>query len=160
MLALRRSLADNRPANPSHSEVTMKARQLLVAACLLAGSASVATVSTPAAAESVAAPEVSLDELKTLVAKKTATIVDANGDKMYKDGHIPGAIHFATAKDKLAKLLPADKNTLVVAYCGGPLCTAWEDAAKEIKALGYKNVKHFKGGIKVWKSSGQQVEKA
>lgn len=138
----------------------MKARQLLVAACLLIGSAILPDISTPAAAESAVAPEVSLDELKTLVANKTATFIDANGDKVYKDGHIPGAIHFAAAKDKLATLLPADKNALVVAYCGGPLCTAWEDAAKAIKALGYTNVKHFKGGIKEWKSSGQQVEKA
>jgi rhodanese-related sulfurtransferase len=137
----------------------MLARHFFLAACLAASSTVSIFVSMPAVAESALAPEVSLDELKSLVAKKGATLIDANGEKMYKEGHVPGAIHFESSKAKLATVLPADKNALVVAYCGGPLCTAWEDAAKEIKALGYKNVKHFKGGIKEWKSSGQTIEK-
>ena len=47
-------------------------------------------------------------------------------------------------------MLPADKNALIVAYCGGPKCGAWKKAAKAAAALGYTNIKHFSGGISGW----------
>ncbi len=106
-----------------------------------------------------AAEEVSLAELKTLVETKKAFIIDANSKSSYKDGHIPGAISFAAHEDDLAKVLPQDKNALIIAYCGGPMCTAWEDPAKMAKKLGYSNIKHYKGGISTWKKEGQKVEK-
>jgi rhodanese-related sulfurtransferase len=105
------------------------------------------------------APEISLPELKKVVATKAATIIDANGVDMYKKGHIPGAISFAENGTKLATMLPADKATPIVAYCGGPMCEAWQDAAKAVQALGYTNVKHFKGGIKGWKDAGEHMDK-
>lgn len=117
-------------------------------------------VNAPAFADASIAPEISIDELKTLVDKKGAVILDANGDSVFKEGHIPGAIHYGSQQKNLAKVLPADKNALIVAYCGGPMCTAWEDAAKDAKKLGYTNIKHFKGGIKTWKSTGQKTEKS
>jgi rhodanese-related sulfurtransferase len=55
-------------------------------------------------------------------------------------------------------MLPADKNALVVAYCGGPACNAYKEGAKAAEELGYTNVKHFKGGISGWKASGAAVE--
>jgi rhodanese-related sulfurtransferase len=110
-------------------------------------------------AEGFTAPEVSLDELKKLVSEKSVVLVDANGTSTYKEGHIPGAIDFEKNEGDLAKVLPKDKKSLIVAYCGGPLCVAWEGAAKKITAMGYTNVKHFKGGIKGWKDSGQPVGK-
>ncbi len=111
-------------------------------------------------AEEAKAPEVSFEELKGLVAKKTAVLVDANGSSTYKEGHIPGAIDFEKHEGDLGKVLPKDKKTLIVAYCGGPLCVAWETAAKKLKTLGYTNVKHFKGGLKGWKDSGQALSKS
>lgn len=109
--------------------------------------------------EAAKAGELSLQELKTLVSKKGATLLDANGTDMFKDGHIPGAVNFEAHKASLAKVLPEDKKTLIVAYCGGPMCTAWEAAADEAIKLGYTNVKHFKGGIKGWKEAGGKTEK-
>jgi rhodanese-related sulfurtransferase len=118
---------------------------------------------TPApAAEAKAelAPQVTLDELKKIVADKSATILDANSSEMFADGHVPGAIHYGSNEGKLASVLPKDKNAPLVAYCGGPMCTAWEFAAKEAMQLGYTNIKHYKGGIKGWKDAGQPVEKS
>lgn len=102
------------------------------------------------------APEISLSELRALVEskdKKSMVIIDANSEKMYTEGHIPGALHFAKIEGKLASALPSDKNALVVAYCASPMCTAWEDPAAKVKALGYTNVKHLKAGIKGWKDA-------
>lgn len=102
--------------------------------------------------------EISFDELKTAVTARKATVIDVNGTWSFKEGHIPGAIDFESSKEQLASLLPKDKDALVVAYCGGPQCSAWEDGAKVAAGLGYKQIKHFKGGIKGWKEANGPVE--
>jgi rhodanese-related sulfurtransferase len=102
--------------------------------------------------------DISYDELKAAVEAKKAVVIDANGSSSFKEGHIPGAIDFEANKDKLATVLPADKNALVVAYCGGPQCSAWEDAAKVASSLGYKQVKHFTAGMKGWQDANGPVE--
>lgn len=104
-------------------------------------------------------PDISVKELKKAIADKKVTLIDVNGTGSWKDGHIPGAIDWQSSKDKLAKLLPQDKNALVVAYCGGPQCGAYAAAAKAAKALGYKNVKHLSAGISGWKEAGEKTEK-
>ncbi len=104
-------------------------------------------------------PDISVKDLKKAIADKKVTLIDVNGTGSWKDGHIPGAIDWQSSKDKLAKLLPQDKNALVVAYCGGPQCGAYAAAAKAAKALGYKNVKHLSAGISGWKEAGEKTEK-
>jgi rhodanese-related sulfurtransferase len=119
---------------------------LLFAAAAFAGSAKVADISQP--------------ELQAAIANKSAVIFDVNGTDSYKAGHIPGAIDYVAHKKQLASLLPADKNALVVAYCGNPSCHAYAAAADAAVALGYTNVKHFAGGIDGWKQSGAATEKS
>ena len=105
-------------------------------------------------------PDVSVSEVKTLSETKKAVIIDVNGSKTYAKGHIPGAIDYAAVKDNLAAALPKDKNTLIVAYCGGPKCKAYQSAAKAAEKLGYKNIKHMSAGISGWKEAGQKLEKS
>ncbi len=81
---------------------------------------------------------------------KTAVIIDANSPDSYKAGHVPGALSFAAIKDNLAASLPADKNTLIIAYCGNPHCGAYLRAAKAAEKLGYTNIKHMSAGIEGW----------
>ena len=104
-------------------------------------------------------PDISINDLKAAMDTKSVTLLDANGTDSYKEGHIPGAINFETAKTELAKVLPKDKNALVVAYCGGPQCQAYQSAAKAAAKLGYKNVKHLKAGISGWQDAGEKMEK-
>lgn len=104
-------------------------------------------------------PEIQITELKSAIAAKHVTILDVNGTDSYKQGHIPGAIDFTANKQKLASVLPKDKNALVVAYCGGPKCNAYQSAAKAAKELGYKNVKHLTAGISGWQAAGEKMEK-
>jgi rhodanese-related sulfurtransferase len=96
-------------------------------------------------------PQISLEELKKATAEKTATIIDVNSEESFKEKHVTGAIHYGSVKSDFAKTLPAKKDQLIVAYCGGPKCTAWKKAAHEACKLGYTNIKHFKDGIKGWK---------
>ena len=67
-------------------------------------------------------PDISVKEVKALVASKKAVLVDVNGTQSWKKGHIPGALNFDAVEKEFAKSLPEDKSTLIVAYCGGPRC--------------------------------------
>ena len=104
-------------------------------------------------------PDLSIKELKKSIESKQVNVIDVNGTESYEKGHIPGAIDFEANEAKLASLLPKDKNALVVAYCGGPKCMAYKQAAKKAEELGYKNVKHLSAGISGWKEAGEKTEK-
>jgi rhodanese-related sulfurtransferase len=81
---------------------------------------------------------------------KSAVIIDANSPDSYKAGHVPGALSYAAIKGDLAASLPADKNALIIAYCGNPHCGAYLQAAKAAQKLGYTNIKHMPAGIEGW----------
>lgn len=108
----------------------------------------------------IVVPDISLTDLKQAIADKAVTLLDCNGSKSYATGHIPSAIDFEGAKADLAKRLPADKTALVVAYCGGPKCLAYEAGADAATKLGYTHVKHYSGGISGWKAAGEKCESA
>ena len=105
-------------------------------------------------------PDVSVSEVKALSESKKGVIIDVNGSDSYTKGHVPGALDYAVIKGDLAAALPKDKNALIVAYCGGPKCKAYQAAATAAQKLGYKNVKHMSAGISGWKEAGQKVEKS
>ena len=102
--------------------------------------------------------DVTIPDLKAEMAAGKVTLLDANGTKSWKEGHIPGAIDFKGSKDNLASLLPKDKNAPVVAYCGGPQCQAYKAAVKAAEDLGYTNIKHLPAGISGWKKAGEKTE--
>jgi len=104
-------------------------------------------------------PDITLPELKTAIAEKKVTLLDVNGPVTYANGHIPGAIDFTAHTADLAKVLPADKSALIVAYCGNEHCGAYARAAEAAQKLGYTNVQHFKPGIAGWKSAGEPTDK-
>ena len=105
-------------------------------------------------------PDISISDLKSAMASSQKIILlDANGTESWQSGHIPGAIDFSAKEDKLASLLPKDKDVLVVAYCGNPACPAYHAAAVAAKKLGYKNIKHLVAGIQGWKTAGEKTEK-
>jgi rhodanese-related sulfurtransferase len=103
-------------------------------------------------------PDITIKDLKSEMAAKKVTLLDANGTESWEKGHIPGAINFETSESNLASALPKDKNALVVAYCGNPKCKAYQAAAKAAEKLGYKNVKHLSAGIAGWKEAGEKTE--
>ena len=104
-------------------------------------------------------PDISITEVKALAESKKAVIIDVNGTESYQKGHIPGALNFEKVSGKFAKALPKDKNALIVAYCGGPKCKAYQAAATAAEKLGYKNIKHMSAGISGWLSAGEKTEK-
>lgn len=105
-------------------------------------------------------PEIKRDDLVKALRDKSVFLVDANGNESYASAHIPGAVNFDKASGGFTRELPADKGALIVAYCGGPGCEAWCQAADKLEAMGYKNIRHYKGGIKEWKQAGLETASA
>ena len=104
-------------------------------------------------------PEITTDELKKAISEKKVVLLDVNGTESWRQAHIPGAINFEKVEKNLAAKLPADKNTLIVAYCGNERCTAYRAGAQAAKKLGYTNVKHYAKGIQGWVKAGAPTEK-
>jgi rhodanese-related sulfurtransferase len=102
--------------------------------------------------------DVSIQQVKADADAKSAVIIDANSPDSYKAGHVPGALSFAAIKNNLVASLPADKNTLIIAYCGNPGCGAYLQAAKAAQKLGYTNIKHMPAGIDGWNEAKLPTE--
>ncbi|MDJ0739088.1 MAG: rhodanese-like domain-containing protein [Gammaproteobacteria bacterium] len=78
-------------------------------------------------------------------------LFDARPGKRFGGGHVPGAKSaFPKDKDFLDRL-PADKDALLVFYCGGPTCPYTGVAVKKAQAAGYSNLKGFQAGLPGWK---------
>ena len=103
-------------------------------------------------------PSISTEDLKQAIAAKKVILLDVNGTESWQEGHIPGALDFDKVEGKLAKVLPADKSALVVAYCGNERCSAYKAGANAAKKLGYTNVKHYSKGIAGWKKAGEKTD--
>ena len=104
-------------------------------------------------------PDISISDLKKAIEEKKVTVIDVNGSDSYQAGHIPSAIDFEANSSSLASQLPKEKDALIVAYCGGPSCNAYKQAAKKAAEMGYTNVKHLSAGISGWKKQGEKLEK-
>jgi len=102
--------------------------------------------------------DISTKDVLTAATAKSAVIIDVNGPDSFKAGHVPSALSFAAIKDNLAASLPADKNALIIAYCGGPQCGAYLKAAKAAQKLGYTNIKHMAAGISGWNEAKLPTE--
>jgi len=105
-------------------------------------------------------PDISIAEVKAAIKAKKVVLIDVNGSDSYAKRHVPTALDFDTVEKDLAKHLPADKSTLIVAYCGGPRCKAYQAAANAAEKLGYTNIKHMSAGISGWVDAGEKTEKA
>lgn len=74
-------------------------------------------------------------------------LIDSRPERPFAQGHIPGAINISDSKfEKMTDLLPKDKTTPLIFYCGGYICDLSEKSAKKAKALGYTNVRKYTEG--------------
>ncbi len=76
--------------------------------------------------------------------------------RQYDPGHIPAAINIPDSQfDKLAaEKLPADKNILLIFYCGGFECLLSHNSAVKAEKLGYTNIRVYAAGSPDWAKNG------
>jgi rhodanese-related sulfurtransferase len=98
----------------------------------------------------------STEELEKLVAqgaeKGKYFLYDSRPAPRFQEGTIPTAVNLPyPAFDKLAeKLLPADKNAMLIFFCSGVTCNMSPGSATKAQKLGYKNLKVYKEGMPAW----------
>ena len=105
-------------------------------------------------------PDISIGELEKAIKEDKVILLDVNGSSSYAKGHIPGAIDFRANQEKVVELLGKNKDKLVVAYCGGPSCSAYQAGAKAAEKAGFTKIKHLSAGISGWLQAGKPTEKA
>jgi len=120
----------------------------------IASSIKLAFVKVPEGAVEIKAPE--MIEIVQKGPGSGIYIIDARPGKRYEEGHIPFAVSIPVSKlvKEGEKLLPKDKNTPLVLYCGGPTCGMSPKAAGLALKWGYSNVKVFLDGEPAWKKAG------
>ena len=103
--------------------------------------------------------EIDRDELKQkLDHPKKSILVEALPPEHFSKLHLPGAINIPAdqIRSQAAELIP-NKNVEVIVYCAGPACHASRQAADELTAMGYDNVRHYAGGKEDWTRAGLPV---
>jgi len=110
-------------------------------------------------------PEISTQELREILASKSATVLDSRPRAEYAVSHIPGALNVAAKPGMAAsayvsdvaevgRLLQDRKQTPLILYCNGPFCGKSKRLSEELAAAGYTNVRRYQLGIPVWRALG------
>lgn len=126
------------------------------------GTDRVATVIKPKLAKLPAGvTEMGVDDLAALVSqgakKGNYLLIDSRPAGAFAAGTIPTAISIPVPKmtKEGATLLPADKESPLIFFCGGITCGLSTTSAGIAKELGYSNVKVMLQGAPGWKKSGR-----
>jgi rhodanese-related sulfurtransferase len=108
-------------------------------------------------------PEVSTEELRRILADKSATVFDTRPPLEFAISHIPGAVNLAPKPGvptsvyvsdvaEIGRILAGRKDAAVILYCNGPFCGKSKRLAEELGAAGYENVRRYQLGIPVWRA--------
>lgn len=97
-------------------------------------------------------PAIGLEVVKDMITKgETFLLVDSRPLVKFLEGSIPSAIAIPDSVfEKKTGLLPADKSTELVFFCGGYACPLSHKSAAKAKGLGYTNAKVFEAGEPAW----------
>jgi rhodanese-related sulfurtransferase len=113
--------------------------------------------------------EVSTEQLRAILADKSAVVLDTRPFREFAISHIPGAVNVAAKPGvpmsayvsdvaELGRLLEGKKETPLVLYCNGPYCGKSKRLAEELLAAGYTDVRRYQLGIPVWRALGGLTE--
>ena len=113
--------------------------------------------------------EVSTEELKRILADRSATVLDARPFREFAMSHIPDALNVAAKPGvpmsvyvsdvaEIDRLLQGSKGTAIVLYCNGPFCGKSKRLADELLGAGFTNVRRYQLGIPVWRALGGVTE--
>lgn len=107
-----------------------------------------------------AVPEVSREQTQALLVGG-AQLVEALGASYFADAHLPGAVNIP--HDLIAALAPdllPDKRRTLIVYCSDGACRNSLAAARQLRDLGYADVRRYRGGKQDWIAAGLPVERS
>lgn len=96
---------------------------------------------------------VGMEAVKNMMAEgEPYMLVDSRPHRKFLKGAVPSAVNIPDTRfDKFKGMLPADKSTKLVFYCGGFHCPLSHKSAVKAKAMGYQNVVTAEAGYPGWK---------
>jgi len=116
-------------------------------------------------------PEVATDELRHIMAEKSAIVFDVRPLLEFSISHIPGAVNVSqkpgTSKAlyisdvaEIGRAVGGDKAKPIVLYCNGPFCGKSKRVSEDLLAAGFTNVRRYQLGMPVWRALGgvSQIE--
>jgi rhodanese-related sulfurtransferase len=103
---------------------------------------------------------ISREELKEKIDRKDRfVLVETLPANYYNHDHLPGAINLPP--DQIAQLAPKvlpDKTAEIIVYCARLTWNASENAARELAAMGYTNIRDYAEGKQGWIEAGLPTE--
>jgi rhodanese-related sulfurtransferase len=113
--------------------------------------------------------EVSTEQLKAILAARSAVVLDTRPFREFAISHIPGAVNVAARPGvamsayvsdvtEIGRLLEGKKEAPLVLYCNGPFCGKSKRLAEDLLAAGYTNIRRYQLGIPVWRALGGLTE--
>ena len=148
-------------------------RTVLISLCTLAASAQSATnIHDATLAETNSkTPEISTNELRQILADKSAVVFDVRPSLEFSIGHIPGAVNVAQKPGsskalyvsdvaEIGRVVGGDKSKTIVLYCNGPYCGKSKRVSEDLLTAGFTNVKRYQLGMPIWRALGgvSQIE--
>ena len=85
-------------------------------------------------------------------------LVDTLEEPYYRNSHLPGALNIPLEKIAHTPEVILDKSAEIVVHCMDPPCQKYEEAAQELAAMGYENVRDYSGGKEDWMEAGFPAE--
>lgn len=111
--------------------------------------------------EDVDPPAISLDYAMMKFQSRKTIFLDARYPEDFKAGRIKGAINlpYEESEEYAPQVLPKlPQEEEIIAYCDGTECEESLLLARELRELGYENIKVFFGGWQEWLKAGLPVE--
>lgn len=103
-------------------------------------------------------PEISTADLRGILSKGDALLLDTRSRAEFEAGHIPGAINLdGPASEQVPavlRMVSGDKSRMLVLYCNGPFCQASRRAGEQLAAAGFSNVRRYQLGMPIWRALG------
>src|SRR6266576_5263618 len=110
-------------------------------------------------------PEISTDELRRILADKSAIGFDVRPLLEFSISHIPGAMNvtqkpgtskalYISDDAEIGRVVEANKSKPIVLYCNGPFCGKSKRVSEDLLAAGFTNVRRYQLGMPVWRALG------
>ena len=106
-------------------------------------------------------PAISLDYAMMKFQSRNTVFLDARYPEDFKAGRIRGAINlpYEESEEHAPEVLPKlTKEGEIITYCDGTECESSLLLARELRELGYQDIKVFFGGWQEWLKAGLPVE--
>jgi rhodanese-related sulfurtransferase len=111
--------------------------------------------------EDVDPPAINLAYAMMKFQSRKTIFLDARYPEDFKAGRIKGAINlpYEESEEYAPQVLPQlPKEEEIIAYCDGTECESSLLLARDLRELGYENIKVFFGGWQEWLKAGLPVE--